>query len=272
MAFAPANFFGSRSLFSLLTAIPALALLTIFWAALATKKRRRRAARNILNQSLKTYSGEQHEYRIVSLDEFPSLDREFYNRTFEWFTTHGFKYLGDRQNLTLAEIYKHTSVLRTFISDDGTIVGTAYHLQRAKKTILHQTRIDVPQEFRIVEFETEFSDGTFLGTANTLKSARVAPIPGFDALRLMAETTPEDLLAAHRRRLTTVIAAGRSATVSRTMDDVIALQRRMHSFKSRHKANVGFVGPADIRALRGRELTPHEQAIADEIERLKKKL
>jgi hypothetical protein len=119
---------------------------------------------------------------MVRPSDFPELDCEFYDRVRSSLEAHGFRFLGDRENITLSRIVPDSrTFIRTTVSADGSIVGGAYHLK------VRRVR-GIPVEKRTIEFETEFSDGTFLSTSNAGAIARNFPVPGIDAKRCPEET------------------------------------------------------------------------------------
>ncbi len=231
------------------------------WAPAYLRRQQKNAATAILSQQIAVY-GEPHEYRLAKMEEFPDLDRGFYESCRSWFEQHSFRYVGDRENMTLTGVYPNMrTMLRSFIGSDGTILGSVYHIRKKAGKDVNKT----------IDFETETSIGTFITTSNTLDTARVLPFPGIKSQRLPAETLPEELLRLHLESLRHEIELHPGLTFTRcsTLEEFIAFQRRMHAMKVMHKKKVGYISAADLEAVRRRPLNEHEKAVAQEIERLK---
>jgi hypothetical protein len=241
----------------------AFALFVKHWIPAPIKKAQKAAAKRILDFHKAIYASGPYEYRFVQASDFPELDHEFYDSTRSRLEAQGFRFLGDRENVTLTRLAPDSrTFVRTMVSTDGTICGSAWHRK------LNQRARNFPAEVRTIEFETEFSDGTFVTTNNSL--ARTLPVPGIEAERLAAETPADELLRIHRERLARVVASRPylAATKLQTMEDVIAFQRRMHAVKARHKQSIGYTNVQSVERALGRSLLPPERTFATEIEKL----
>ena len=240
----------------------AFALFVKHWIPAPIKKAQKAAARRILEFHKAIYASEPYEYQIVQASDFPELDHEFYERVRSCLEAQGFRFLGDRENVTLTRLAPDSRMfVRTMVSADGTIFGGVYHMKQRRAR-------NYPAEIRTIEFETEFSDGTFLTTNNSL--ARTLPVPGIEAERLAVETPPDELLRIHRERLARVAASRPylAATKVQTMEDGIAFQHRMQAVKARHKQSIGYTNVQSVEKALGRSLLLPERTFAAEIEKL----
>jgi hypothetical protein len=240
------------------------ALLLVHWVPAPIRKAQRAAAKRVMELNKAIYSSQPHEYRMVDPSEFPELDHDFYDRTRSWFEGQGFRFLGDRQNLTLSRIAPHSRTFtRVMVSAEGTICGEAHHMK------LKQVR-GFPAEVKTIDLETEFSDGTFITTSNAFVAARTLPVPGIEAERFSAETSPDELLRIHRERLARAVEARPYLTASKlqTMEDVIWFQRRMQAVKAKHKQSIGYASVESIEKAAGRPLGEPERHFAAELEKL----
>jgi hypothetical protein len=222
---------------------------------------RRRAADKIVSIREKMYGEQLHQYRAVSLDKFPHLDRAFYDMCRAWFESHGFRLAGDIENVTVKEMFSSSpTVLRCFLNDDGTVTGCVFHLifpvrpsQKLQRAV------------RRIELETECSDGTYLVTING--QVQYSVFPGIRVNQLATNSPPEELLRHHRESMQRKLAEtpGIQFTRCRDIDDIIQFQHRLHALKSRYKQSVDWAQERQARA--GRELNEREQALAEEIRR-----
>ncbi len=240
----------------------AFALFVKYWVPSSVIQSQRAAAGRILKQHKAIYGSEPYEYRIAEPSEFPELDHEFYDRVRSWLEAQGFRFLGDRENVTLSRVAPDSrTFVRSLLSADGTIFGGAHHMKNRRAK-------NLPADIRTVEFETELSDGTFVATSNS--PARTLPVPSIEIERLAAESPPDELLRIHRERLAQVFEARPylAATRLQTMDDVIAFQRRMQAVKAKHKQSIGYVNVASVEKAVGRPLRETERIFGAELERL----
>jgi hypothetical protein len=215
----------------------AVALFVLHRVPAPIKKARKAAANRVVELNKAVYGSEPYEYRMVQPSEFPELDSEFYDRARSWFEAQGFRFLGDRENVTLSRIMPQArTFIRTMVSADGTIFGGAYHVR------LQRVR-GLPAEARIIEFETELSDGTFVTTSNAPATARTLEVSGIDAERFPGKTSPDELLRTHRERLAGLAESRPPLTATRlkTMEDVISFQRRMQALGAKYKHSIGYL-------------------------------
>jgi hypothetical protein len=216
------------------------------------------AARNILDQNKAIYASGPHEMRTVSPAEFPNLDHSFYDSFRDHFAAHGFRFVWDREDMTLTRVFPHQrTFIRVLLGADGTIMAGAYHIR------------NLSPEVRNMGLETEFSDGTFV-TTSTAKD-KALPVPGIDAKRYPATTPPDELLHIHKERVAQKLRSDADITAVsiRNGDECVQSQRRQQAIRAKHKQATGLVGAEDLKKIKGRQLLPHEQKIVAELERIK---
>jgi len=225
---------------------------------------RTNAARNILNIQEKVYSSGLHQYRMASIDEFPQLDREFYEACRARFEAHGYRFAGDLENVTLSQAFPNMrSILRICLSADGTVISCCFHAQIPARPGQAAAR-----DIRRIELETEFTDGTYI-TTNNGQDTPVAKFPNILVNALPATFPLEQLLLVHQQAVAQKLATvpGVRAVSCADIDAVIQVQHRLQSLKSHHKQTADW--GAERQAQVGRPLTDAEQALADEMRRLK---
>jgi hypothetical protein len=264
----PAPVFFFRVVGYIFLTVGGFALALLAWASYVAK----RSAKRFMELRKARFTRGDFECRLVDPAEFPHLDREFYDRARTWFESQGFRFLCDCESPTLSQFsLLQPTFFRTMLSPDGTILGGAVHFQlgplRAARVV---RRFGLPPNLKIIEFETELSDGTFMATSNT--PDRELPVPGIDVLRLPAETTPDDLLRVHRERLSAVLKARPSVTPTRveTMEEATGSQQRLYALIAKHARSIGYATAADIEKLVGRPLNWMEQQVAEEVDKLSK--
>jgi hypothetical protein len=236
-------------------------LLTDFLAYLQFKKKGRLAAQNIRKNAKILYSSEDHQFRLVSPDEFPTLDHDFYNQYRTWLESREFQFVGDGENVTVSQALPNMrTFVRCLIGDNGTICCGLRHVKTGS----------FPMDKKIVGFETELSDGTFLIT-NNLGNHRIETFPGIDLKQMPFATHPDTQLQTHRDRVAAAldVRSGVTPTILRTMDDIIQIHHKRHAIIAKHIQARGYIGAADVERHYGHNLNPHDQAIVSELEKLK---
>jgi len=167
------------------------------------------------------------EYQWLDAADFPNLDHEFYDETQAALESLGFRWLGDRENLTLTKAFpKLRTFVRMLVSAEGTISSFLYHIQAMTPKGTH--------DIRAIELGSELSDGTFLVTSNTLQSGPAKTQPGIDSQRHPATTPPAELLRNHRERLRAALENRPGLTVTRILsrDDDLQFQWRMQAVQA----------------------------------------
>ena len=135
---------------------------------------------------------DEPEFRQVSLDSYPDLDLTYYRENSEFLEKQGFSYLGEIEDVVWARKNKNLQTcLRVLTGDEGTIQAMIYHVQ--PKGLLKIAKYMLPQLMRGIDLETEFSDGFFLHTTNSM------PPPGKPDIevRCEPEASLEELLDIH---------------------------------------------------------------------------
>lgn len=195
-----------------------------------------RAAAEMIEQNRAMY-GRVHAFREASETDFSDLDRAFYDQTQAELTARGYRHLGDVIDRTIEDAGSPCPVIRVMNSPDGAIIAGFYHFTMA--------------DLRAVDFESEFSDGTFLTTANTLETDLTTPPPRLVRRQFPRETPVAELLAAHEAECQKLLAARSdvSAVPINTLDDCIAMQQRLQAVKNEFRQSIGYVDPEEVRRI-----------------------
>jgi hypothetical protein len=216
-------------------------------------------ARQILHQQRSLYAA-PHEHTPANPDDFPDVDRVFYDSTQRELETLGFRFLDDVENVTLS---RNMPALRTFsrtmTGDDDTIVARIYQLLPTGRG---------GRDIRAIELTTEFTDFTFMVTTNAEIQLDASNIRGIIITRLPPSTSASQLVQHHR----SAVAAARSKTSSAvrcsTMDAIFNSIRRAHAVRAVHRKRNGYVTLDDLKLIRGEPLTELDQQIFEEINQL----
>ena len=227
------------------------------------------AADEIVAMQKALYS-QPHEFRTVAAQEIPGLDLDFYDRTEVAFRTQGFTKIADLEDLTATRQFPAMrTFIRSMVGDDGAVQVGIYHLKMRGLYRLLQTLRIVPRNLKMIDLETEMSDGTFIVTANSLGSDTTGPVPGVARFQHALETGPAALLEAHRQQ---VQQAGIRDPMTRpvcvaTLEELIASQHRLQAIKNRHKASNGYMDSGEFRRITRGDDSYVARELAEEFDR-----
>lgn len=222
-----------------------------------------------LRQRLDAVYGEPHELVQVSPAAFPEADLEFYDRARTLLEGRGYRWLADVEDLTLSRIYpQNRTFVRVFVDAGGMIRASAYHVHpRGVVISLLQVVQLVPRHLRVLELVTEIQ-GTFLVTSNTHGVDRLEPPPEAKVERLPLQTPIGEILARHEARITELLRAHpeRAPVGYERLDDVLGSMARAHVAMARHRQKLGGLSRDELERLKGRPLSPREEAFLREVQ------
>jgi hypothetical protein len=152
----------------------------------------------------------------------------------------------------------HRSCIRTLVGEGGGVVGSIYHVRMGGlKGVLRfcQWIGLIPRNIRVIDLETEFHNGSFLGTTNA---------PAGQALSTGARIRMnyfkgwglERLLDFHREAVAAYVVANDTQPVLHdSIATVIESHQRMNYLKAAHRASVGGLTKEELRAMGGALVT-----------------
>lgn len=223
----------------------------------------RRAARRIDAGMRATYSG-AHVYRNASLDEFPHLDRAFYEGRTAELQALGFAPLGEVENTTISAAGPGLpTVIRILRGDDGATVAAMYNLKVRRKG---SPEISVSA----VDLVTTFAEGTFISTSTAQGAAGLDLPPEIDTEFMGADTPVPLLLRRHAERLAAHAERRPEASPLRvaSLEEVLRNQERMDEIKaSFRKSRATMVTTDELMRIGGAELRREAEEVGEEIRR-----
>lgn len=238
---------------------------------------RRHTARNTAESVLQTtrdlYSG-RHEYRIVSPSEFAGSDIGYYDWMQAFLESYGFRHIADIENVTLARKMPQTrAFIRSMLSADGTVTAGIYDVRLGGWMRLLQLLHALPRDLRTLDLETEFSDGTFVMTSNSLGADNTSSPPQIRKQQYPRATGPADLLSFHQRAVGEALTQRPDVAplALSTFDDLLASQHRQQDLKNAYAVSIGFMDRAELMRIADGQSTGAARAVADEIETIKAK-
>ena len=178
-----------------------------------------------------------HKYRDAVDSDFYLLDRDFYEAAARDLNTEGFRAVRDIVNVTLSEKWPRIQgVQRCFIGDSGTTMACVGHLRVFGFARLLQCVGLLPRSLKIVDCDTELSDGTLINTSNM--SARVRRYPFIDRLWLPARASAAQIIREHRAHVASFLGSKRDGAMPvlcQTYKDLRASQDRIHLLKGAYR-------------------------------------
>ncbi len=211
------------------------------------------AARRILADIEAAYKP-THEYATVDEREFGHLDLKFYHRTTHWLEANDFVYLEDKEDLTLANTpgnMLRRVMIRVLRSQDGTIMAGLYHPKLRALWLRLLLFVLGKRLGRIIDFETEFSDGSFVCTSNAATAGAMKSPPLIAPEFLPAKTPVAQSLARHRERVAAHLRAHPGIFVRKAMSpcEIVAAQNRMNAIKAAFRGEIGGISLAELQIL-----------------------
>ena len=113
--------------------------------------------------------------------------------------------------------------------------------------------------FRILELQTQFTNGAFLTTSNAEAAGKLDSPPGVDALRLPAQTSLDAIFAAHGQRVSASLTTnpGVAAVRLSSPEDVHRSQNVLQQIKAAFRKNAG-ISKEELQRLAGNRLGPEQ--------------
>jgi hypothetical protein len=246
----------------------ALLWLAVWWMTRGTPTDPKDAADDIIRMQKALYA-EPHEFAAVRPGEIRGLDLDYYDRTQQFFATRQFKLLGDVEDVTATnEFPQMRTFVRAMTGDAGATQVAIYHLKMRGWYRLLQTFGVLPKNLKIVDLETELSDGSFIVTANTKESDTTGAVPRVARFQYPLATPPQHLLEHHREQVQQACIRDPSleAVPVNTLDEMIASQHRLQAIKNAHKASFGYMDGKELRNIVGED-NDAVRDVAAELER-----
>ena len=244
--------------FGTLLALPFLLLVTlkvIFKVLLGRVTREMKKAGAEMLQGNKALYEDVHRFRPAHDDDFESLDRATYDDATRQLASSGFRHLGDVVDETIEEQSGMTTVIRVLASTDGTTMAGFYHYAPPQMPLGFEGR-----RLLMCDLATEFTDGTFLATANTKGLDLTTAATGIDRRQHPLETPLPDLVRSHEAEKQRVLAAKALAkapakaasptcVVIHTLADALQSEQRQQAVKNAFRKQIGYIDPEEVRRI-----------------------
>ena len=211
------------------------------------------AARQILAVIQATYQP-THHYVTVKASAFRHLDIAYYEKATRLLTARGFRVLADVEDTTITATpgaVLMPVMVRALLSKDGTVMAALYH-PRIKPLLLRFVRwVMRKSPGKVVNMETECSDGSFVITSNAASATAIA-LPALIAAEYLPITARvHDVHQRHTERVAAHLRqrAGITTRSFRTHDELIGSQNRMNAIKAAVRGEIGGITKEELDQL-----------------------
>jgi hypothetical protein len=195
-----------------------------------------------------------HQYVPADSAAFGHLDLQWYDRTSSAFEALGFRRFGDIEDKTISNAPNtvlRPTFLRTMVSRDGTVTAALYdpRLRGVVLRVLLWMLRKLPG--KVVDFETECSDGSFVATSNAMGASHITLPPMFNVGWLPMHTAPTAVYAAHTARLAAHLASrpGITPLVIDSVDAMMRSQDRQNALKAAFRGEIPGLTASELEAL-----------------------
>jgi hypothetical protein len=196
----------------------------------------------------------KYEYGPAEARRFPHLDLAWLDASRQKLESLGFGFLQDMENLTFSRSNKGPKTfLRMHLGRNGTAMAALYHLKQG-----FLLRMIGAKEARVLDVETEFSNGQWVCTGNAEAAGALQSPPGVDTLQLPAGTPIEAVVQAHDARMAKFMARCPEARPVRmgSIEDSLRAQDRLQEIKATFRRGHGISKTEleNIAGMKGAEL------------------
>lgn len=226
----------------------------------------RKAAKKIVEDSKRIYS--RQEFATVDAVNFSHLDLKFYDKTSSFLQNQGFKFLADVEILNLKGGFLDLrTFLRILVSDDGSISAAIYH-PKPKLLASIFLRIIGAEFTKTVDFDTEFSDGSFVTTSNSHDAKYITLPTEVRADFLEPKTSVQIMLQHHSDRVNKYLIDNSEIQhiKVRNIEEYFEFQNRLQELKANYRKSVGYVTEEEMIELGAKRETAAK--IVREIDRI----
>ncbi|MDR0392062.1 MAG: hypothetical protein LBH59_09155 [Planctomycetaceae bacterium] len=198
-----------------------------------------------------------YEMVEVSPEDFHWLDESYYDSVQQELELLGFHKIRDEESLHLSRVFPETRHFnRFFVKEEENICASICQVRIVEPQNDEQRNIDI----RCVEFTSEFSDGTFFITTNTLGVDNLENIEGIIFEKFLPNIPLKELLNYHRKSRETLQHSANKSEFRKnaTLDDFNEAGKRQQVFMRADRQK-------KIEALSMRIVTDEEEVLNEEL-------
>ena len=228
---------------------------TLFYIAIhrtSEKNPTEHAAKQILDASELLYV-EEYEYQIADAKEFTHLDLKFYDETLELLEKKRFRHLADEENVTVnsAKSAGMRTFIRVALSHHGVIVAGIFHWRSKQFWLRWLSMLSTRKHGKVLEFQTEFSNGVFMTTSTAQSSGNLEQPPQVISEFYAYDTPHEQVLERHTQRLVEYLKTNPvvKPLAFRNIEDVTRSDQRLTKIRAQFRKKRGGLTKGELHRL-----------------------
>jgi hypothetical protein len=210
---------------------------------------------------LKAVYTDQPAIEPARLEDFNLLDMGYYQQTRATLQPFGFQPLGDLEfkHLTRYDLSLKTCI-QTYRSGEGTTSAGVWHVHPGPK---------MPKDVKVIELESEFSDGYWITTRNNATS-HMKPDPAHVTETIAPDASLAELIQKHREAVQRYASTHPSANLVTfsSLADVISSQTRQAIQEAAYRKKIGGVTESELQAAAPQWSKKDIRSLLAEIRRL----
>ncbi|MEO5915047.1 MAG: hypothetical protein ABIS50_12505 [Luteolibacter sp.] len=233
------------------------------------------AAKSLAASVFRMTSPIDSEYTLRDVGYFKQSDLAFYQRVSTELQACGLRQIIDVESLSHTRSSGKPVLLRFMLSAEDAFTVVAFNLHPKPPGVVMKwlgrlSGNSIVPRYGTIAFETEFSNGEFVSTDNSLGKNPFGRPPQIHALQMPQDTPPRDLLEEHRRRVAEYENSHAGASVVNVSDlnDIAMREGRQKVLKARYRRSIGGISREELQSLT-KERFPHmEETVMKEMRRL----
>lgn len=228
-----------------------------------------KAAQEIIERTNAIYKP-KHEYVPADPRDFRRLSLRFYDEARRTLETERFRFMSDEENLTISRSPGGVrTMIRTLLSADGTTTAGLYHF---KPGFFVRTLMALMGKgyMKIVDFETEFTDGHFVATSNATSASLMDSPPQIHMTFVPAKTPVLEILRIHQLGVAEYLKdnAGVRARSKNDLKDIHEADDRLNAIKAEFRQKQGGISRDELSRMAGKRNAEEAGEIHDSMVRI----
>lgn len=183
-----------------------------------------------LQKTLQMAYPDKHRYQVVNPAHYPHVDLQFYEDNENLLADKGFTKLGDYAVVSLNFQTSAPTFIRALVSRDKTVLAGIYHF-------LTNPAYAAPYSEKILDYETELSDGHFIITTNAGIARNLSSPEPIMTLFVDVNLPADQIWQTHVSRVSQYLKANPNVTpcLIKSLEEVYSLNDRMTKIKSDYR-------------------------------------
>lgn len=212
------------------------------------------------------------EFTVANASDYPKVQQKFCNAAALTLSEKGFVSHGDFDPRHLQHMLGSPTMMRIFSSRDGRACAAAYHFKPLWPGFIPWLLMVVTRQWkkpRVVDIETELSDGSFLVTHN---AGNLSPLAYGDKVQVEAlplKSGIQKVIARHWQRLEEHLENNPQLSIREVhnMEEINALQNRLRETKNAYRRSINYVTETELRGMLGKAYDQFSDKIYERLQR-----